>query len=440
MAIALKKRRIITAKIEATRGTAEVPVASSDAIPMIRDATFEITPVEVERPTLRLSLTDYPDIYPGKALVRARILAEVAGRDSGFPASEPNWTRLLRACGMRFADQASNVFAYKVTALTTNNGALRHGEVVSGTALAGTGNTMLGDNFAQEGAQFTTVFVAEGATPGTGAGTITSQRGSSETVMTVTTRSTNKCLAWIPQSDVNSQSTVSIGLYLDGKLCALKGAMGNVEYQFNHGDACLAQFDMQGVLVSYSDQAMPTNAFEGHKVPPTFLGSRLTLSSPINLPGNSDRYGTGGTAGFGTKGSLNQVRLSSGNNVVLQPNSLDPDGVSFALVTSRKPAGSFNPTEVLSASEFDFISRFVAGSPARMKLLLGATDHTNPNSADQNTFEFMAPGIVFSGMTDADRDGINIWDASFELSGGDYDSTALGEAPGNDNEFILVHR
>lgn len=440
MAIALKKRRVVTAKVEATRGTAETPVASSDAIPMIRDATFEITPVEVERPTLRLSLTDYPDIYPGKATVRARILVEVAGRDSGFPTSPPNWTRLLRGCGMRFADAAANIFAYKVTALTTDNGPLRHGEVVAGTALAGSGNTALGDNFSHDGGVLGTVFVSEGATPGTGAGTITSQRGASETVFTVTTRSTNKCVAWVPYSDVNLQTTVSIGMYLDGKLCALKGAMGNVEYQFNHGDSCLAQFDMQGVLVSYSDVALPTNAFEGHKVPPTFLGAKLVMSSPVNNPSATNRYGTGGTASFGVTGGLNQVRLSSGNNVILQPNSLDPDGINYALITSRKPAGSFNPTEVQSATEFDFISRFVAGTPARMKLIMGAVSNTDPNTADQNSFDWILPGVVFSGMSDTDRDGINVWDASFEMSGGDYDTTALGESPGQDNEFILVHR
>ena len=440
MAIALKKRRVVTALVEATRGTAEAPAASTDAIPMIRDATFEITPVEVERPTLRLSLTDYPDIYPGKATVRARILVEVAGRDSGFPTSPPAWTRLLRACAMDLYSSSANVFAYKVTALTTDNGPLRHGEVVTGTALAGTGNVMLGDNFSHEGGVLGTVFVREGATPGVGAGTITSQRGSNETVFTVTTRSTNKCLGYVPQSDVNLQSTVSIGMYLDGKLCAFKGAMGNVEYQFNHGDACLAQFEMQGVLVSYTDVAMPTNAFEGHKVPPTFLGAKLTLSSPTNNPAAANRYGTGGTSTFTTKGALNQVRLSSGNNVILQPNSLDPDGIAFALSTGRKPTGSFNPTEVLSATEFDFISRFVAGSAARMKIIMGAVDNTSPNTADQNSFDWMLPGVVFTGMSDVDRDGINIWDASFDLTGGDYDSTVLGEQPGQDNEFLLVHR
>lgn len=129
MAIALKKRRVAVARTEGTRGTAEAVTAAADGIPMIRDATFEITPVEVERPTLRLSLTNYPDIYPGKATVTIRILCEVSGRDSGFPAAPPPFLRLMNACGYKFWATGDNVFAYKVSALTTNNGPLRQGNL-----------------------------------------------------------------------------------------------------------------------------------------------------------------------------------------------------------------------------------------------------------------------------------------------------------------------
>lgn len=440
MAIALKKRRIVVAKNEATRGTAEVVSASADGVPMIRDATFEIKPIEVERPTLRLSLTDYPDIYPGKATVTIRVLAEMCGRDSGFPAASPILTRMLRACGYKFWGTSANVFAYKVSALTTNNGPLRHGEALAGTALNDSDNVCIGDAFSHDGGILTTVYVSEGSTAiGDAAGTITSARGSSETVFTINARSTAKCHAFSPLSDVNTQETATVGIFLDGKAVSGLGMMGNVEFQFNHGDAVLAQFEMQGVLSSYVDVAMPTDGNEGHKVPPTFLGSRLTLAQPINAPADTERYGTGGTSGFTNKGALSQVRMSSGNNVVLPTNSIDANGISYALITSRKPAGSFNPTEVTNA-EFHFITRFVAGTPARLKIGVGATSHTDPSTQDGNTFEFLAPGLVFSGMADTDRDGINVFDASFEMTGGDYDSTATGESPGQDNEFVIVHR
>ena len=440
MAIALKKRRVVVAKGEAVRGTAESITASVDAIPMIRDATFEITPIQVERPTLRLSLTDYPDIYPGKATVRLRILCEVSGRDSGFPGTLAPFLKLVRACGYRLWSAVDNVFAYKVSVLTTDNGPLRHGELLAGTALVDADNICIGDAWSHDGGALTTIFVSENTTAaGISAGTITSQRGAAETVFTVNARSSAQCLGFSQQSDVNAQTTATVGIFVDGKQVLAQGCMGNVEFQFNHGDAALAQFEMQGVLNTYGDLTLPTNAFEGHKVPPVFLGTRLTLGQTINNPSATNRYGTGGS-GAGITGALSQVRLSTGNNVVLPTNSLDPNGINFALITARKPVGSFNPTEVASATEFDFITRFVAGTPARMKILLGATDHATPSTQDQNSFDFLTPGIVFTGMADQERDGINIWDAGFDMTGGDYDSTALGEKPGQDNEFVIVHR
>lgn len=452
MGIALKSRRVVAAQVEAVRGTAEVVTASADGIPLIREAEHQIQPTSVDRDTLRLSLTDYADIYPGKSLVTLTIAVEVAGRDTGFPVTPPSWTRLLRACAMAQAGNAAKVRAYRISVLTTDNGPLRHGEALKGsvgsTALGGADgdNVPFGDAFSHDGGVLTTIFIDEGATDGDGVGTISSNRGSNETVFTADQRSASNILGYRPQSDVNAQVSATIDIYLDGKKIQAKGCAGNCEFQFNHGDAAVARFTMQGIAQvgsaqpkGYFDIAIPTDGYEGHRVPPTFLGTRLSLSATTNNPGTPDRYATGGTASFGVLGSLNQVTLETGNTVILQPNSLDPDGVSFAFITDRAPQGKFNPTEVLN-SEFEFISRFIAGTPARMHILLGGTLHTDVTTFDQNSFEFFTPGIVLNQMGDADRDGVNVWDASFRMRGGDYDTTATGELPGSDNEFVIMHR
>lgn len=444
MAIATKPRRVVLAKVEAARGTAETLVAATDGIPMIREADAEIEPSSVDRGVLRQSFTSYADLYPGKALVTMNITTEVCGRDTGFPVSQPNWTRLFRMCAFSQLGNAAKVRAYRVSVLTTENGPLRHGEALKGaagsTALGGADgdNVPVGDSFSHDGGALTTIFIDEGAADGDGIGTISSNRGANETVFTVDQRSTVSVNAWMPQSDVNNQVAGTIELYKDGKRIRMKGAVGNCTYQFRHGDATLARFTMRGVFNLSDDIALPTDAFEGHRVPPAFLGSRLSLSSPTNNPAPSDRYGTGGS-GSNITGSLSEVDLETGNELVLQPNALDPDGISFGFVSSRTPAGKLNPHEVLN-SEFNFIQRFVAGSAARMHILVGGTLHNDVTTFDQNTFEFLTPGVVLNQMGDADRDGVNIWDASFKLTGGDYDSSATGELPGSDNEFIMIHR
>ena len=442
MAIALSNRRVVLARIEGTRGTAETLDPTLDGVPLLREAQAEIEPVRVDRPTIRLSLTDYADTYPGKYRATLTISVEIHGRDTGFPTTPPSWTRLLRASNFSLFDNAANLFAYRVSALTTDNGPLRHGESVAGTALnVGGGHFMFGDSFSHDGGEFTTVFVNENGA-GVGSGTITSVRGGgTETVFTIDQRSTVKLLGYTPDSDVNATgNNATIEVFKDGKKVKAKGCMGNVEFQFNHGDACVAQFTMQGILQAgfgYVDAAIPANAYEGHKLPPTFLGSRVTLSGTANNPVASNRYGSGAAGAI--EGALSQIRLNSGNNVLLQDNSLDPDGTTFAIVTDREPTGSINPSEVFNA-EYNFMQQFINGTPVRMKILLGATSHNDVTTADLNSFDFMCPGITFTGLADADRDGVNIFDGSFAMGGGDYDTSALGELPGQDNEFVIVHR
>ena len=71
----------------------------------------------------------------------------------------------------------------------------------------------------------------------------------------------------------------------------------------------------------------------------------------------------------------------------------------------------------------------------------GAFLHDDPFTYNNNVFDFITPGIVISGLGDADRDGINAWDGSFRMSGGNYTaSVAQSETPGKDNEFVIIHR
>jgi hypothetical protein len=231
---------------------------------------------------------------------------------------------------------------------------------------------------------------------------------------------------------------------MDGKRLRAKGCMGNMEFQFRHGDAVVVDCTFRGVFVDYTDTALPASPNEAHKYPPTFLGSRLTVRQTVNAPSNANKYGSdGGGAGVLT-GALNQMTLRTGNEVIFHENSLDPNGVDFARIPRRQPGGQFNPDEVSNAN-FDFVQRFVSGIPLRLRTWVvgppsGSWAYDDPLTQNQNAFDFLAPGIAFSGMADQERDEIQVWDASFDCTGGDYDTTAFGELPGNDNEFVVAHR
>lgn len=447
MAIATRKRRVVAARVETTRGTQNAPVATTDAVPMIRDADVLIKPISIERKTLRLSMTTPADIFPGKATVEIDVDYEMTANSTftgdASAAEIPLFYRMIRGCAFDTTafGAGTSLKGYKVSSINTDNGPLRHDETVTGTGvISGNGWKVYGDCFADDGL----VFVIPGAAGTLSGTTLSSARGSFETVFNIVSTAGPIVFGWDPQSDVNLQDTLSLDVYLDGKRVRSKGCMGNTEFKFTYGDAVVASSKFQGVFVDYTDTAMPATPNEAHKYPPTFLGPRITIRKAKNVPATSEKYGTAGGAGGAITGALTEVALNTGNNVILRPNAIDPNGVAFALVTGRAPSGTFNPDEVAS-TEFDWYSYFVAGLPIRMKIEVVGPDATSvvfddPNSANQNIYDWITPGLVMSGLEDADREGINTWNGSFKMSGGDYDSSTSGELVGNDNEFVIVHR
>jgi hypothetical protein len=451
MAIALKNRRVASIAVETTRGTFLAPTAGADEIPTIREATFTINPVSVERPTLRLSMTAYPDTYPGVATCEVRLIVEMGGLPAN-PKTDydmPVWADLLRGCGFEEVSNANGGLKPRllqnVTNLTggTAGTPLRHGEAVvgNGGTIAGAG-TVIGDFFFEDD-----VLCVQETTAPTGTA-LTTWTGATSSRVATGTRGANSVGAFRLNSDVNgvttpaSTQTLSGELYLDGKRLRYKGAMGNAEFLFDHGDMIRMQVTLSGVVNAYADVAMPTAANELHKVAPTFLGKELRIYEIASAPKGYGRD----AATFANDpeatnrsviGAINTMRLNTGNNVVLRQNSFDQFGVTNALITGRKPTGSFNPDEVLVA-EYDWVGKFIAGTPMRLKAMMGSAGTVT--TQDGNTVDFMCPGIVISGLGDGDRDAVHAWDGQFKVTGGDYDTSAAGEAPGNDNEFTIIYR
>lgn len=451
MAIALKKRRIFSTLPEGTRGTFALGNPTNDALPTIREA--EITafePASVDRQVLRLSLTKFPDVYPGVATATISVTAELGG-DPDNPKTDydaPNWSDAFRCCGFEEYSNANGGRKPRtlrsVTSLTGGvaGAPLRHGESVTGngTAPVGTG-TVLGDFFAEDDL----LTVLESAAPG---GTLTTWTGALSGRTATGTRGVNSYVAFGLTSNVNfafgppatGMQTISSRLWLDGKELQLKGCMGNVEILLDYGDMIRAKFDIQGVVNFYGDAAPAVWAtpYELHKVAPTFLGKEIRI---YEIGATPDGYGRdSGTfvnvPGTPTiVGALSTVRLNTGNDVILRRNALDDSGVQFALITNRAPTGSFDPDEVAS-SDFDWVTKFVNGTPMRFKAMIGA----NGTVLDGNTIDLLCPGIVISQLGDSDRDGINNWDGQFKMTGGDYDASATGELPGSDNEFTIIYR
>lgn len=442
MAIALKARRVVTVVPETARGTFVTPNPTNDAIPTIRDGTFTVDPVSVDRPTLRQTLTRYAATYPGVATGSISVTFEMGGLPLN-PKTDydvPVWFDCFRACGFT---EVSNLngglkprLLQNVTSLTggTANTPLRHGETVTGNGgtVAGAG-IVVGDFFGEDD-----VLCVQETTAPTGTA-LTTWTGATSLRVATGTRGANSVVALRLSSNVNTTECVSAEIYLDGKRLQLKGCMGNAEILLDYGDMIRAKVDLQGVVVTpvttgYADVALPTTANEVHKVAPTFLGKEVRI---YEIGASPKFFGRDSAAGTPTVGAISTIRVNTGNEVILRKNAFDPSGVTNALITGRAPSGSFDPDEVLS-TEFDWITKFIQGTPMRFKAMVGSAGTVT--TQDGNTVDVLAPGIVLSQMGDTDRDGVNNWNGQFKITGGDYDPSASIETVGADNELVLIYR
>lgn len=465
MAIALKKRRVVTVNLEPTRGTF-VAQTAADAIPTIREpTTFAITPKVVDRSTYRLSLTKYPNTYPGVATCEIVTVVELGGLPTNpkLDYDVPLWADLFRACGFEEVSNAASGakprLLYGVSGLTGTDVAgtpIRHGQAVTGNGSSNAGaGIVIGDFYSEDDILCVQETTAPTGTPFPGTGSTWTQTIGGLTRVATGTHDTvantpDSVVAFRLRSDVNAMETVSMQEWLDGKLLQVKGCAGNAEIQLDHGDMIRAQFTMSGVVrtptsTGYSD--VTAAAFgtpnEAHKVAPTFLGEEVRFFEISS--GTPLYYGKNDAAAV--VGSISTIRVNTGNQVILRGNAFDPAGVNFAIITSRAPSMTFNPDEVLN-SEFPWVHKFVNGTPIRFKAMVGTPGSNTTlgtgafagTAQDGNTIDVLAPGIVIDRLGDTDRDGINTWDGSALLTGGDYDTSASGEAPGNDNELTIIHR
>lgn len=412
----LTRRRQVAAKVETTAGTAETLTAAHN-IPRVSDVRWTPNILSVERNLNRNSLTPYPNLVPGQTTGELAFSVELAGNSSMATGSgafdPPRFDALLRGCGL------AKVVVKKLTIGAVTNGPFRHGEAIS-QATSGATGVVVGDVYTGT----TRIFVQVSSGTFDGTNVITGE--TSGATATPSAVSSDTYVAYRLVSDPANQEPITIAGYLDGKVAKLHGAMGTAEFSFQHGNPVKIGFTFQGVHTSYTDGSLLTGATlqEGQYRPTAFFSQSTTLS----ITDGTDQYGTGVT---GAAGPLSQMTLTLGNEVQLRENALaTAGGIDYAVISDRKPTGSFNPDELANAT-YNWLSSFTGGTPNRMRVVQG--------TVAGNIFEFIVAGAVFTGISDGDRDGIFIFDASFQMSGGNY-ATAPTEEAGTDNECVLIYR
>jgi len=187
-----------------------------------------------------------------------------------------------------------------------------------------------------------------------------------------------------PASDMIPSLTM--GIYLDGIVLKVAGARGTVRFSGKVGEPVTAEFEFKGVWLGAQDASLPAPSFD-------------VSNPPVCIAGNVqvDAYSP----------TITQFSLDIGNSVEMRESISAQNGYVSALITARNPRGSFDP-ELTPVSTYDWFNKWKEGQPAQLQIQIGSFQY--------NRVKFVAPKIVFSDISEEDRNGILSATVEFSLA------------------------
>jgi len=173
----------------------------------------------------------------------------------------------------------------------------------------------------------------------------------------------------------------------DGIQRKLTGCRGDVSYDFETGSYGKASFTMTGHIATETDVPLPNGSYDS--TVPAVL---------INVPFTIGAYSA----------AISKLAFAMGNSLAYPASISAIDGYGEIRIGSRKVVGSFDPEAVLKATN-DFVGQFRAGT--NMALDTGVI-----GSVVGNRYRATMPSISYTEIAPGDREGIRIYDTSFEAS------------------------
>jgi hypothetical protein len=379
----LIRKRQLAAKIEAVEGTAETLLAADAGILVNFSPKASYDPQMYQRDPVRASLTKMGKLA-GKRSAGMDFSIELKG--SGSITVEPEWMRLIKACGF-----ASNALK-KISIGAITSGPYQHGEVITGQTSGATGRVVIKTS----NGTTTLYFVALSGTFETGE-VITG--GTSGATATASTDPVSAGFEIKPIS--SSVVSLTMGLFEDGIRKVLKGCRGTVKFNFKIGEPATLDFSFKGVESGVADAPMLTGVSFDETVPPVLLNAVMSCD--------------------GVSLNIGEMEVDVANTLASKDKIDDAKGILSFMITGRDMQGSFNP-EMVPVATHDFFSKWFSNTPMVVDLAYG--------EADGNKFRFYAPGIIYNKVDDGDRDGIQLAQTSFDLTG--------SMEPGDDELAILL--
>lgn len=365
----LIRKRQLAAKIESVEGTAESLTAT--------EAKFLAYNPKVSHDIEMFTRAPVSSSFSAMGKIAGKRPAGISFRlelrGSGVKTTDPVWITLLKGCGFE-----SNVLkSIAIGAIT--GGPFQHGETITGGTSAGKGrvifNTATGATKVYYVVISGTLQSGETLTGGTSGATATSS-GSPVT----------EGQEYRPIS--TGVSSLTLGCYEDGVLKLIRGARGNVKFNFKTGEPVMLDFNFQGVEAGITDTALLTGIAHETAKPPSLLSATLLL----------DAYAA----------RIGELNIDVNNTLAARDDINDSRGLLSFQITNRNLSGSFNP-EMVTVATYDFYTKFFGNTDIALALNAGA--------ASGNMFKFYSPRLQITKIDDEEREGLQLAKCSFDLNG-----------------------
>jgi hypothetical protein len=178
--------------------------------------------------------------------------------------------------------------------------------------------------------------------------------------------------------------SITLYYYQDGMLTKLTGCRGNVSFNLTAGGIAKASFTFTGHTATPTDTTIATPTYDS-TVPVPFIGASFSIDSFAAV--------------------INAINFDMGNKLSMPSDANASDGYSEIFIVQRDPNGSFDPEKELVATEA-FEANWRSG--AEMAMQTGTI-----GSTAGNRFAFTWPAVSYRNITDAGRDGVRTYDATF---------------------------
>ncbi len=192
--------------------------------------------------------------------------------------------------------------------------------------------------------------------------------GIDETLVAVTSAT------YTPASD--SIPSVTLAMYLDGKIYKLWGARGTCKLALEDGKPPIFSFEFTGADFSELDGALLSGTSLSAVVPPIFTDASLTIDAYAAI--------------------LSKVEIVTGNAIALRKDANSASGHVSAVITGKESTLTLDPENVLVATE-DFMGNWRSGAQMAFTTTIG--------SVAGNTIAITAPKVQYQGVGLAERDG-----------------------------------